>query len=339
MLERNKDGKIDYKKTIIQSGLYLVLFFMLVAIIVKEPTFLSITNFKNILTQSTVRAIIALGVAGIIVTQGTDLSAGRQVGFAAVISATLLQALTNVNKVFPNLGEIPIPVTIIIVMVVGMLVASINGFVVATFSVHPFIATLGMMTIVYGLNSLYYDFVGAAPISGFSERYSHFAQGYFQIGEYTLPYLIIYATIATVAMWILWNKTKFGKNLFAVGGNPEAAKVSGVNVTATLIIIYAISGAYYAFGGFLEAGRIGSATNNLGFMYEMDAIAACVIGGVSFYGGVGKISGVITGVIILSVINYGLTYVGVSPYWQYIIKGSLIIAAVAFDSIKYAKKK
>ena len=140
-------------------------------------------------------------------------------------------------------------------------------------------------------------------------------------------------------MWILWNKTKFGKNLFAVGGNPEAARVSGVNVPATLIIIYALSGIYYAFGGFLEAGRIGSATNNLGNMYEMDAIAACVIGGVSFYGGVGRISGVLTGVIILTVINYGLTYVGVNPYWQYIIKGAIIIVAVAFDSMKYAKKK
>lgn len=339
MLERTKDGKINYKKILIESGLYLVLLCILIAIILKEPTFLSIGNFKNIVTQSCVRAIIALGVAGIIVTQGTDLSAGRQVGFAAVISATLLQSLTNVNKVFPNLGDIPLPVTILIVMVVGMVIASVNGFVVATFNVHPFIATLGTMTIVYGLNSLYYDFVGAAPISGFSERYSSFAQGSINIGGYTLPYLIIYAAVATFVMWILWNKTKFGKNLFAVGGNPEAAKVSGVSVTLTLIIIYAISGAYYAFGGFLEAGRIGSATNNLGFMYEMDAIAACVIGGVSFYGGVGKISGVITGVIILSVINYGLTYVGVSPYWQYIIKGSLIIAAVSFDSIKYAKKK
>ncbi len=241
MLKRTKDGKIDYKKIIIESGLYLVLFCMLVAIIVKEPTFLSIRNFKNILTQSSVRAIIALGVAGIIVTQGTDLSAGRQVGFSAVISATLLQALTNTNKVFPNLGEIPIPVTILIVVLVGVVIASINGFVVATFNVHPFIATLGTMTIVYGLNSLYYDFVGAAPISGFSERYSSFAQGYFEIGSYTFPYLIIYATIATLIMWILWNKTKFGKNVFAVGGNPEAAKVSGVNVTLTLIGIYAIT--------------------------------------------------------------------------------------------------
>lgn len=331
--------KFNFKKLLIENGLYIVLFLMLLAIIIKEPNFLSIRNFKNILTQSSVRIIIALGVAGLIVTQGTDLSAGRQVGFAAVISATLLQASTNANKVFPNLQELPVIYAIVTVIVVGLLIGILNGFVVAKFNIHPFIATLGSMTIVYGINSLYYDFVGASPISGFSTRFSRFAQGSFNIAGYTFPYLIFYAAIATIIMWILWNKTKFGKNVFAVGGNPEAAKVSGVNVVMTIIGIYALSGAFYAFGGFLEAGRIGSATNNLGFMYEMDAIAACVIGGVSFYGGVGKISGVLTGVIILTVINYGLTYVGVSPYWQYIIKGIIIIAAVAFDSIKYAKKK
>ena len=334
-----KDGKIDFKKLFIQSGLYLVLFLMLILIIAKEPSFLSIRNFKNILTQSSVRAIIALGVAGLIVTQGTDLSVGRQVGFSAVISATLLQATTNVNKVFPNLGEFPVVGAILIVMIVGMVIGSINGLIVAKLNVHPFIATLGMMTIVYGINSLYYDYVGASPISGFSKSYSSFAQGYIGTPEFNMSYLIIYAAIATAIMWILWNKTKFGKNVFAVGGNPEAARVSGVNVAWTLVKIYALSGMYYAFGGLLEAGRIGSATNNLGNMYEMDAIAACVIGGVSFYGGVGKISGVITGVIILTVINYGLTYVGVSPYWQYIIKGMIIVAAVAFDAIKYSKKK
>ncbi|VDZ77981.1 galactoside transporter permease MglC [Salmonella bongori] len=140
-------------------------------------------------------------------------------------------------------------------------------------------------------------------------------------------------------VWVLWNKTRFGKNIFAIGGNPEAAKVSGVNVALNLLMIYALSGVFYAFGGLLEAGRIGSATNNLGFMYELDAIAACVVGGVSFSGGVGTVFGVVTGVIIFTVINYGLTYIGVNPYWQYIIKGGIIIFAVALDSLKYARKK
>lgn len=337
-LQRKKDGKLDIKDLFIKSGLYLVLLIMLFMIIIKEPTFLSIRNFKNILTQSSVRAIIALGVGGIIVTQGTDLSAGRQVGLAAVISASLLQAADNVNKVYPNMQEIPLFLVIIIVMIIGAIIGAFNGITTVCFNIHPFIVTMGSMTIVYGINSLYYDFAGASPISGFSEKYSHFAQGSFDIFGFNLPFLIVYASVAMIIMWVLWNKTKFGKNVFAAGGNPEAARVSGVNVILTMVLIYALSGMYYAFGGFLEAGRIGSATNNLGFMYEMDAIAACVIGGVSFYGGVGRISGVMVGVIILTVLNYGLTYVGISPYWQYIIKGGIIIAAVAFDAMKYAKK-
>lgn len=336
---RTKDGKFDIKSFLIQSGLYLVLFIMLMLIIAKEPSFLSIRNFKNILTQSSVRLIIALGVAGLIVTTGTDLSIGRQVGVAAVVSATLLQAANAPNKVYPALQGFPLIGAILVVVLIGIVLGAINGIVVAKLNVHPFIATLGSMTAIYGMNSLYYDFVGGSPISGFDSKYTSFAQGFIKIGDSTIPYLIIYATIATVIMWILWNKTKFGKNVFAVGGNVEAAKVSGVNVDWTLIKLYALSGIFYAFGGFLEGGRIGSATNNLGNMYELDAIAACVIGGVSFYGGVGKISGVVTGVLILTVINYGLTYVGVNPYWQYIIKGIIIVGAVAFDAIKYAKKK
>jgi methyl-galactoside transport system permease protein len=319
--------------------LYVVLFILLFVIIIKEPTFLSIRNFKNILTQSSVRIIIALGVAGLIVTQGTDLSAGRQVGLTALVSATLLQSLDNVNKVYKSLGEVPIWVVILIVMVVGGIFGLINGIIIAKFNVTPFIATLGTMIIIYGVNSLYYDFVGATPVAGFDERYTNFSQGAMHIGGFELPYLIIYAAIAIIFMWVLWNKTIFGKNIFAVGGNPEAAKVSGVNVTKTLLKVYVLSGIFYAFGGMLEAGRIGSATNNLGFMYELDAIAACVVGGVSFSGGVGTVPGVVTGVIIFTVINYGLTYVGVNPYWQFIIKGLIIIVAVALDTIKYVKKK
>lgn len=321
------------------GGIYVVLFILLMIIIIREPSFLSLNNFSNILTQSAVRVIIALGVAGLIITQGTDLSAGRQVGLAAVVAATMLQAMSNVNKVFPSLGEIPIPVVILAVCVIGAIIGLINGIIIAKLNVTPFITTLGTMIIVYGINSLYYDFAGASPIAGFDPRFSSFTQGFFKIGTFKLSYLVIYAAIATAIIWVLWNKTKFGKNIFAIGGNPEAAKVSGVNVTLNLILIYMLSGVFYAFGGLLEAGRIGSATNNLGFMYELDAIAACVVGGVSFSGGVGTVIGVLTGVIIFTVINYGMTYIGVNPYWQFIIKGVIIIMAVALDSLKYAKKK
>jgi methyl-galactoside transport system permease protein len=331
-----KLGMMRYLK---EGGIYAVLFILLVIIVIQEPSFLSLRNFSNILTQSSVRIIIALGVAGLIVTQGTDLSAGRQVGLAAVLSATLLQAADNVNKVFPDLGEIPIVAVILAVCAIGALIGLINGIIVAYLKVTPFIATLGTMIIVYGINSLYFDTVGASPIAGFDERFSEFAQGFIRLGDFKLSFLTFYAAGAIALVWVIWNKTVFGKNIFAIGGNPEAAKVSGVNVPVTLLKIYALSGVFYAFGGMLEAGRIGSATNNLGFMYELDAIAACVVGGVSFAGGVGRVLGVVTGVLIFTIINYGMTYIGVSPYWQYIIKGSIIIFAVALDSMKYANKK
>lgn len=333
-LKQNKS--LDFLK---QNAIYFVLLVLLGIIIMQDSSFLSLRNFSNILTQSSVRLIIALGVAGVLVTQGTDLSAGRQVGLAAVISATLLQAMDNMNRVFPDLAEIPIPVVILIVCAIGAVIGLVNGVVIAYLNVTPFIATMGTMIIVYGINSLYYDAVGSSPIAGFNEQFSTFAQGFFRLGSFKLSYITIYAAICSLFVWILWNKTRFGKNIFAIGGNPEAARVSGVNVTRNLVVIYMIAGVFYAFGGMLEAGRIGSATNNLGFMYELDAIAACVVGGVSFAGGVGTVIGVITGVLIFTVINYGLTYIGVNPYWQYIIKGSIIIFAVAIDSLKYAKKK
>ena len=327
---------LDFMK---DYALYFVLLLLLVVIISKDASFLSLTNFSNVLTQSSVRIIIALGVAGLIVTQGTDLSVGRQVGLAAVISATLLQAVDNVNKVFPDLGVVPIPMVILLVCAIGALIGLVNGVIVTVMNVTPFIATLGTMLIIYGVNSLYYDYVGSAPIAGFDGAYSAFTQGFFDIGGFRLSYITIYAIVAIALKWVIWNKTRFGKNLFAIGGNPEAARVSGVNVTLNLIGIYTLSGVFYAFGGLLEAGRIGSATNNLGFMYEMDAIAACVIGGVSFSGGVGTVFGVVVGVVIFTLINYGLSYIGVNPYWQYIIKGSIIVLAVAIDSLKHAKKK
>ncbi|MGQ0285711.1 galactose/methyl galactoside ABC transporter permease MglC [Pasteurellaceae bacterium 22721_9_1] len=332
----NKNKSLDFLK---QNAIYFVLLVLLAIIIAQDPSFLSLRNFSNILTQSSVRLIIALGVAGLLVTQGTDLSAGRQVGLAAVISATLLQAMDNMNKVFPNLGEIPIPVVILAVCAAGAVIGLINGLVIAYLNVTPFIATMGTMIIVYGINSLYYDAVGSSPIAGFNDSFADFTQGFFRVGSFNLSYITIYAAIASIIVWIMWNKTRFGKNIFAIGGNPEAARVSGVNVARNLVVIYMIAGMFYGFGGMLEAGRIGSATNNLGFMYELDAIAACVVGGVSFAGGVGTVIGVVTGVLIFTVINYGLTYIGVNPYWQYIIKGSIIIFAVAIDSLKYAKKK
>lgn len=325
------------KNKLLDIGIYLVLALLIVIIIMKDNTFLSLINLKNILMQSSVRLILALGVAGIIVTQGTDLSVGRQVGLSAIVSASLLQRMDVPTKALPNLATQNPLLVLLLVMAIGCLIGIFNGIIVSKLNVVPFVTTMGTMTIVYGLNSLYYEYIGNKPIASFDKSYSSIV-GFINIGGFQISKLVIYALIAVTVMWIIWNKTVFGKNLFAVGGNPEAARVSGVNVMLTLILVYALSGAMYGMGGFLEAARTGSSTNNMGFMYEMDAIGACVIGGVSFSGGVGKISGVVLGVLIFTIINYGLTYIGINPYWQYIIKGVIIIFAVAIDMLKYKKK-
>ncbi|WP_074042395.1 galactose/methyl galactoside ABC transporter permease MglC [Desnuesiella massiliensis] len=334
------DSKLR-KDWLMNNAIYVVLVTLFIIIIAIEPEFLSIDNFSNILTQSSTRIIIALGVGAILITQGTDLSAGRTVGLAAVLSASLLQATDYAYRMYPDLQKLPVLVPILIAMVVCALIGLLNGFIVSVLKVPPFIATLGMMIIVYGLNSIYYDRppYGAQPIGGLDPDFSKFVTGSFQKGAFELPYLIIYAFIVTAIIWVLWNKTRFGKNMYAIGGNPEAASVSGVNVTKYIILIYMLAGALYGFAGTLEAGRVGSATNNTGNMYELDAIAACVVGGVSLSGGVGTVPGIITGVLIFQVINYGLAFIGLNPYLQYIVKGLIIIGAVAIDIRKYIRKK
>ncbi len=340
-LAKKRFTKEQVLQWMMDNAIYLVLVALLIVIIIISPDFISIRNFKNILAQASTRVIMALGVGGIIVAKGTDLSLGRQVGLAAVISASLLQDIDYDYRMYPDLPALNIFIPILIVMCVTAIFSTINGFVVAKLNVDPFIATLGMMVIVYGVNSTYYDRppYGAQPIGGLDKDFMRFAQGSLNLGPINIPYLIIYATIVTILVWILWRKTRFGKNIFAIGGNKEAAMVSGVNVTKYTILIYTIAGLLYGLGGSLEAARIGSATNNTGNMYELDAISACIVGGLSFNGGIGSVSGVVTGVLIFQVIAYGLSFIGVNPYMQFIIKGLIIISAVAIDSRKHSKKK
>lgn len=323
------------------NAIYIILLVLLLIIVVISPDFVSITNLRNILAQASTRAIIALGVGGILITAGVDLSPGRMVGLTAVVSASLMQAVNYAYRMYPALPRLPIFVPILLCVAVGAAFGLANGLLVAFFKVPPFIATLGSMTIVYGLTSIYFDRppYGAQPIGGLDPSFMHFAQGYIFKGNFALPYLVIYAAVMALVMWVVWNKTRLGKNMYAIGGNPEAAAVSGVNVAMTLLIIYAVAGALYGFAGTLEGARIGSATNNTGNMYELDAIAACVVGGVSTTGGIGTVPGIVTGVLIFQVINYGLSFIGVNPYVQYVVKGLIITVAVAIDIRKYIKRK
>jgi methyl-galactoside transport system permease protein len=331
-----KKLKEEWKDLLINNAIYIVIFSIIMIVVIKEPSFVSIPVFRNILTQSAVRLILAFGVAGIIILQGTDLSLGRSVGFAAIISASLLQKPDYASRFYPDMAQLPLFVPLLAAIAVCVLFSAINGWVVAKFKIHPFLATMGMMISLYGILSIYFasGAPGPQPIGGHDNRYVDLVNGQ-TLG---VPNLVLIAGIVSVFVWILWNKTTFGKNMYAVGGNPEAANVSGVNVTRTTILVYVLAGVMYGIGGYLEAARIGSANNGTGFGYELDAIAACVVGGISFSGGIGKVSGAIAGVLMFTIISYGMTFVGLDQYYQYIVKGIIIVAAVSLDTKKYLKK-
>ncbi|GIP48699.1 Galactoside transport system permease protein MglC [compost metagenome] len=325
-----------------ENAIYIVLAVLLVGIAVYEPSFIGLNTLRDILIQSSTRVIIALGVAFILITGGTDLSAGRMVGLTAVVSASMLQEVDYARRFFPNLPELPMFIPVLIAIAVGLLFGLINGVIVAKFKVPPFIATLGTMVAIYGINSLYFDTDPnqSQPIGGLRGDFTNLlGSGSIGKGDFSIPYIVIIAIVVCAIVWVMFNKTRLGKNMYAIGGNEQAAKVSGINVSKNLILIYSIAGALYGLAGVMEAARTGGATNNYGNMYELDAIAACVVGGVSTTGGIGTVPGIMAGVLIFTVINYGLTFVGVGPYWQQIIKGAIIVAAVAFDMRKYASKK
>ena len=322
-------------------ALYFIIGILLLVIIAMEPSFVRLSNVTTILTQSATKIIYACGVAGIIVLGGTDLALGREVGLAAVIAASLLQAADYSQRIFSldTVPALPLIVPLLLVMVIMAVISGLHGFVVAHWGVAPFIASLGIQLVSYGLCLQYFNGVcNSNPVSGFDKFFSKFCQGTIRIGGLSLSYLMFYAIAVVAIMWIIWNRTTLGKNMFAIGGNREAAKVCGVNVKRTMIIVYVIAGILYAFGGVLEAGRTGSANSTMGTDYAMDAIAACVVGGISMKGGIGTLPGVVVGVIIFQIISYGLIYVGVSPDLQYVVKGMIIIVAVVLDNRKTMRK-
>ncbi|WP_437724837.1 galactose/methyl galactoside ABC transporter permease MglC [Sorangium sp. So ce861] len=325
-----------------RQAISLVLLLLVLVIGVLRPSFLSVANLINVLIISSVRVIIALGEGGVLITRGTDLSAGRTVGLAACIAASLLQRPDYASRMYPHLASQPVLLCIVAAVSVGASVGLVNGLVVAFLNVPPFIATLGTMIMVYGAASLYVDRppLGAQPIGGLRDDFTAIGTGAIRFGgDWALPYLVIIAAVITVFMWVLLNQTRLGKNIYAIGSSREAAVVSGVDVPKTLLLVYLLAGALYGLAGALLAARTGGATNNYGLMYELDAIAACVIGGVSTSGGIGTVGGILTGVLIFEVLNNGLVILGVSPYWQQIIKGIIILAAVSVDIRKYLRKR
>ena len=327
---------------ILNNALIIIMVMAVIYIAIVNPNFLKASSIINILAQTSAYLPVALGVGGCIVLTGTDLSAGRIVGLTACISASLLQAVDAASKMWAGLTPPPVILVLLLAMVIGGAIGAFNGFFVAKFKLHPFIVTLASQLIVYTLLLLYVKAGNnnGMAISGLDKSYSNFITGsVLKISGTPIPNYVWIALICTAVMWFIWNKTTFGKNMFALGANEEAARVSGVNVFATNIMVFALAGAMYAVTGFIEGARVASNTANTGLNYESDAIAACVIGGVSFVGGIGKIRGVVIGVLMLRLIFVGLNMIGINQDLFYIIKGGIILFACALDMRKYLVKK
>lgn len=331
------------KEILLDYALYIILLLILATVVIIRPDFFRLDNVINIVKQASTKGILALGCAGLIVLAGTDLSIGRVLGLSAAVTASLVQSTTYASRMYPWITEpVALWIPLVLSIAIGMLFGAINGFGVSKLHLHAFIITLGTSLIAYGANCLYIESQPsgtAQALSTFERDFLNLAAGNIIIGSLRIPKVVIYFLICAVIMHIVWTRTRLGKNMFAVGGNEEAAAVSGVSVTRTIMYVYLIAGALYGIAAFLEAGRIQSVGANTGINYELDAISACVIGGVSFSGGVGTIPGVVVGAIILQAINYSLVFLSVNAYYQYIIRGLIIIIAVAIDVRKYLAKK
>ena len=330
---------------LLKNGLYLAILVIFIALCfitpaVKGMQLLTMNNVLNILQQASPRMFLALGVAGLIMLAGTDLSIGRMVGMGMTASTIIMHKGINTGSVFGHtfdLTGIPVVGRVILALVVCIVLCTIfttiAGFFTAKFKMHPFIATMANMLVIFGLVTY-----GTKGVS-FGAIESNIPNMIIpKIGKF--PTIILWAVAAVVIVWFIWNKTTFGKNLYAVGGNPEAASVSGISVFAVTLGAFILAGILYGFGSWLECIRMfGSGSASYGQGWEMDAIAACVVGGVSFTGGIGKISGVVVGVFIFTALTYALTVLGIDANLQFVFSGIIILVAVTLDCLKYVQKK
>ncbi|MDD7584436.1 MAG: galactoside ABC transporter permease [Coriobacteriaceae bacterium] len=330
---------------LLNNGLYIaiLLVFAMLCIItpaVKGSQLLTPQNILNILQQASPRMFLALGVAGLILQTGTDLSIGRMVGMSMVASTIIMHQGPNTGTFFgiafdfsgmPVIGRIVLALAVCVFLCTAF--SAIAGFFTARFKMHWFVSTMANMLVIFGIVTYATKGVSFGAIDPtipniVTPRINGF------------PTIILWAVAAIAIVWFIWNKTTFGKNMYAVGGNPEAASVSGINVFAVSIGAFLLAGILYGFGSWLECIRmVGSGSAAYGQGWEMDAIAACVVGGISFTGGIGKISGVTVGVLIFTALTYSLTILGIDTNLQFVFSGVIIITAVTLDCLKYVQKK
>ena len=344
MAQRWENYKYTFNRRdfLLKNGLYIAIIIIFIGLCIATPILkggtqlLTMNNILNILQQASPRMFLALGVAGLILLAGTDLSIGRMVG----MGMTAMHQGPNTGGVFGHIFDfstMPVLVRVLLALVVCIVLCTIfttiAGFFTAKFKMHPFISTMANMLVIFGLVTYSTKGVSFGAIDPsipgmIIPRFNGF------------PTIILWAVAAVVVVWFIWNKTTFGKNLFAVGGNPEAASVSGISVFWVTVGAFVLAGILYGFGSWLECIRmVGSGSAAYGQGWEMDAIAACVVGGISFTGGIGKISGVVVGVFIFTALTYSLTVLGIDTNLQFVFSGIIILVAVTLDCLKYVQKK
>ncbi|GAA0078398.1 ribose ABC transporter permease [Clostridium sp. CTA-5] len=288
------------------------LFILCIAISILTPRFLSISNITNVLTQVSVNAIIAIGMTFVILTGGIDLSVGSTLAISGALAASIISSGGNVF------------LAVVVAVIVGIVVGIINGMLISKGKIQAFIVTLASMTIFRGVT---YVFTNGNPISGLTGSFNSI--GNLKLGILPLP-VIITAVLVAIAYYVL-TQTRFGRYLYALGGNEDSARLSGINTDRIKTLVYVVSGIAAALSGVIITSRIGSASPNAGSGFELDAIAAVVIGGTSLAGGEGSVMGTIIGALIIGVLNNGLNLLNVSPFYQLIIKGIVILVAVLLD--------
>lgn len=317
----------DIKTTLVKFQSIIALLLLCIVLTILSDKFFTLENGWNIMRQISINVCISVGMTLIILTKGIDLSVGSILAFSGAIAAGLLKSGLEIPSLNIYIGFTVLG-AILAGLVVGGGLGVFNGWMITRFKVPPFVATLAMLTIARGATMLW---TGGFPITGLGDHFSFIGTGWF-IG---IPMPVWITVIIVAIAVVITKKTKFGRHIYAIGGNESAARLSGIHINKVKIWVYAIAGILAAVGGIILTSRLDSAQPNAGMSYELDSIAAVVIGGTSLSGGRGSIMGTVQGALIIGVLNSGLVLLNVSPFWQQIIKGLVILLAVIMDRLNH----
>ncbi len=320
-----------WRKRLSDNVMWIVLIVLIIVMSILNSNFFTLSNLRTLLTGEAVKGVLAFGVCFTILTRGIDLSVGASAALIGCVTGAMVQSADLSTKAIGGWPQMPAVLAIIVGLIMGCVIGFLQGWLVANLKMPAFIVTLGGQLICRAAAKIF----TSRPVSNLSEGYRWLGSG--SIGP--IPVIVVVFVLIMIVAWFLLTQTRFGKSLYAIGGNSQAAKVAGINVERNLTMAYVWCGFCAGLAGILLAGRAGSSDPaNSGLNYELDAIAAATVGGTSHTGGICRISGVLSGILILGVINNGLVLIGVDDNWTNIVKGAIIIGSVALDMRRNTRK-